>query len=236
MRRLILLLVLLPAMAWAAPDRAGLINAWESAMRRDGTLEAQPGGGYHYRNEAIGYDGSVAITSAIVRSDGVENIGQADMGAMGTVDFDLVDMPERPKDSLSTGLMLWKAERQNFVYDDGQQAWRTMAEWARSQYGDGDGARRPFALLRWLMDYAIPVGLVALLVAVFWWLSRAQRQSSSTMKDASEVNRAARENVERAAQLQDQQKALMDESIALARRNTELLEAILGELRRRPPP
>ena len=69
MRRLVLLLLLVPALAFAAPDRAGLIKAWEAAMNRDGSLTAQPDGSYRYRNEAIGYDGAVNIVSAIVRSD-----------------------------------------------------------------------------------------------------------------------------------------------------------------------
>lgn len=42
MRRLALRFMLLPALASSAPDRAGLIQAWEAAMRRDGTLDAQP--------------------------------------------------------------------------------------------------------------------------------------------------------------------------------------------------
>ncbi len=233
MRRLMLLLLFVPALACAAPDRAGLIKAWEAAMSRDGSLAAQPDGSYRYHNEAIGYDGAVKIVSAIVRTDGIEETAQSGMTAMGTVDFDLVDMPAQPKDLMASGLMMWKAERQSFIYDDKPQAWLTTAEWAKLHYdADGDGyPRRP---LRWLLEYAIPAGLVALLVAVFVWLSRAQRQSRSTMKDASEINRVARENVERAAKLQDEQKARMEESLALARRNTELLESILEELRKRP--
>jgi len=234
MRRLLLLLLFLPVLAWAAPDRAGLIAAWESAMRRDGALDAQADGGYRYRSDAIGYDGAVKITSAIVRNDGFDDIGQAGAGTMGTVDFDLVDRPAESKDSMSTGLMMWKAEHQSFIYDDPRQAWQSTTDWARSHYGDRGGAGRPFVLLRWLMDYAIPVGLFAFFIALFWWFSRVQRQSGSTMKDASDINRMARENVERAAQLQEEQKARMDESIALARRNTALLESILEELRKRP--
>lgn len=234
MRRLMLLLLLVPALACAAPDRAGLIKAWEAAMSRDGSLAAQPDGSYRYHNEAIGYDGAVKIASAIVRTDGVEEIAQPDMTAMGTVDFDLVDMPARPKDSMASGLMMWKAERQNFIYDDKQQAWLTTAEWAKANYDEADGVGYPRSSLRWVLDYLVPIGLVALLVAVFVWLSRVQRQSRSTMKDAFEVNRVARENVERAAKLQDEQKARMEESLALARRNTALLESILEELRKRP--
>lgn len=234
MHRLVWLLLLAPAFVFAAPDRAGLIKAWEAAMNRDGALAAQPDGSYRYHNEAIGYDGAVSIVSAIVRSEGTEELGQPGMTAMGTVDFDLVDMPARPKDSMASGLMMWKAERQSFIYDDKQQTWQTAVAWAKSHYDSADDMGRSRAPLRWLMDYAIPIGLVALLLAVFAWLSRAQRQSRLTMKDASEVNRFARENVERAARLQDEQKTRMEESISLARRNTALLESILEELRKRP--
>lgn len=232
MHRLTLLLLLLPALAWAAPDRAGLIAAWESAMRRDGTLEAQSDGRYHYRSESIGYDGGAKIVSAIVRADVAEDMGQPGVEAMGTVDFDFSDLPDTHRDSFAPGLMMWKAERQNFVYDAGKQSWRTTAEWAKDRYRGDEGHRH--STLRWMMDYIVPIGLLVLLVAVFLWLSRVQRQAKSQLAGSSEVNRLARENIERTAQLQKEQRAKMDESLELARRNAAALEAILEELRRRP--
>lgn len=229
MRRFILLLVLWPAFAFAAPDRAGLIAAWEAAMRSDGTLDAQSDGSYRYRNEAIGYDGKVKIVSAIVRTPRVE---AADRGAFGTVDFDLADLPGVRTDAPPTGLAMWKSERQSFVYDASTQAWQTSTEWARSRhYGDG-GVRS--TLLGWTMEYAIPIGLLALVVAVFGWLVRVQRQAKKQLAASSEVNRLARENIERAAQLQQAQRERLDESLQLARRSAAALEAILEELRRRP--
>lgn len=229
MRRLMMLLALVPALAAAAPDRAGLIQAWEAAMRRDGTLAARPDGSYRYRSESIGYDGGVRIVSAIVRADDVESSGQPDMAAMGTVDFDLVDLPSASKDSAASGIAMWKAQRQSFVYDGAKQSWQTAAEWAKARYRAGRGAPT-----RWLLDYALPIGLIALLVAAFWGAFRIQWRANRQLRESSDLNRSGRENLDRAAQMQEAQQARFEESLALARRNTALLEAILDELRKRP--
>lgn len=231
MRRLVLLLLVLPAFACAAPDRADLIHAWETAMRGAGALDAQPDGTYRYRSEAIGYDGNVKIVSAIVRPNEDDTGEQADVAATGSVDFDLVDLPERSGDSPSTGLMMWKVERQNFVYDAATQAWQTSTDWAKARYSR---SAHGSAITGWLANHLSTVVFVAFLAFVFWWLSRVQRQTKSQMSDASDVNRMARENVERAAQLQEQQRAMMAESLELARRSTAALESILAELRRKP--
>ncbi len=63
-RFFVLLFLLLPAFASAAPDRAGLISAWEAAMRVDGTLEVQDDGDYRYRSESLGYDGRVRLLTS----------------------------------------------------------------------------------------------------------------------------------------------------------------------------
>jgi hypothetical protein len=228
MHRFLLLILVLPAVAWAAPDRAGLIQAWEAAMRKDGALEAQADGGYRYRSESIGYDGGVKIVSAIVRPS---DVWDADRGATGTVDFDLGDVPTVRGDAAPTGLATWKAERQSFVYDGAKQSWQTSMDWARSRYR-GEGGYRD-ATIRWLLGYGAPVGLLTLLVLVFLWLGRVQRQAKRQLAGASEVNRLARENIERSALLQEEQRARMLESLELARRNAATLDAILEELRRR---
>lgn len=230
MRRFVLLLLLLPALACAAPDRAGLIHAWETSMRSDGVLDAQTDGSYHYRNEAIGYDGNVKLLTAIVNKDG-PGVGMVKgMGARGSVDFDLPDLPASAARSESVGLLSWKAERQNFVYDDTKQTWLSMTEWAKARYhGDANGG-----ITSWLLDYAVPIGVLALLVAVFWGVARVQRRANKQLGASDEITRRSRENIERAAELQEAQRARMQESIELARRNTATLEAILEELRRRP--
>jgi hypothetical protein len=228
MSRLLLLILLLPAFACAAPDRASLIQAWEAAMRSDGTLDAQPGGDYRYRNESLGYDGGLKITSAIVRA---ESVADSDRSAMGTVDFDLSDMPAARGDSPPSGLASWKAERQSFIYDSGKQSWQTVLEWSRSRYRADGGIS--LTATRWVFEYALPVGLLALVVAVFLWLARVQRQAKRQLVAAADVNRLSRENIERAAKLQEEQRARMHESLELARHNTATLDAILEELRRR---
>ena len=147
MRRFVLLLLIVPAFVCAAPDRAGLIRAWEASMRDDGMLEAQADGSYRYRNEAIGRDGGVKLLTAIVSKDGAGARPVDGMGARGSVDFDLPDLPDLPASALrseSMGLLSWKAERQNFFYDETKQAWLSTAEWRSPAIS----AARGSALLR----------------------------------------------------------------------------------------
>ena len=230
MRRLALLFMLLPALACAAPDRAGLIQAWEAAMRRDGTLDIQPDGEYHYRNESLGYDGRVKLLTAIVQPRPQSGEEASKAPAHGTVDFDLPDLPAAQQNAVSIGIQSWKSDRESFVYDADKQAWLSIMDWARERYrGEGGG------VLHWLLDYAVPIGLLVLLAAIFWGAFRIQRRAGRQLTDSSEITRLSRKNVERAEQLQEAQKARMEETLALARRNTALLEAILEELRKRPP-
>jgi len=230
MRRFVSLFLLLPVLAFAAPDRAGLIRAWEASMRGDGALDAQADGSYHYRNEGIGYDGSLKLLTAIVSKDGPGIGVVGGMGARGSVDFDLPDLPAPAAQAESVGLLSWKAERQNFVYDDAKQAWLPMTQWANARYRGGEGVGRT----RWLLDYAVPIGLVALLIAVFWGALRVQRRANKQLGASDEITRRSRENLDRAAALQEAQQVKMRESLELARRNTAILEAILEELRQRP--
>ena len=232
MRRFVLLLLMVPAFVCAAPDRAGLIRAWEASMRDDGMLEVQADGSYRYRSEAIGYDGGVKLLTAIVSKDGAGAHPVDGMAARGSVDFDLPDLPASALRSESVGLLSWKAGRQNFVYDEAKQAWSPMAEWAKSRYR---GSAR-IGLGSWLLDYAVPIGLIALLAAVFWGAVRVQRRANRQLGASDDITRRSRENLERAAALQEAQQARTQESLELARRNTATLEAILEELRRRSAP
>lgn len=231
MRRFLLLFLMLPALASAAPDRAGLIHAWEAAMRSDGVLDAQADGSYHYRSETVGYDGNVKLLTAIVSRDGLLGDATGSMGARGIVDFDLTDLPGSAARPESMGLSSWRAQKQSFVYDDAKQAWLPMAEWAKSYYRG-----RKTGITFWLLDYAVPLGLLALLVSVFWVVIRVQRRANRQLGASDDITRRSRENIERAAKLQEAQQARLQESIELARRNTATLEAILEELRRRPLP
>jgi len=232
MRRLVLLILLLPAFACAAPDRAGLIQAWEAAMRRDGTLEAQADGGYHYRSESLGYDGRVRLLTAIVRAEAGR--GSDDhVAARGAVDFDLPDLPvaQQAAPQTSVGVTGWKAERQNFVYVDDRKAWLSIMEWAADYYrgGDGDGTIGA-AWSRW----GLVLGLLGVLVLAVAFVYMVQRRAFRLLRDSAEVNRLGRENIVRAAELRDAQLAATRESLELARRNAATLGAILEELRRRP--
>lgn len=232
MRRFALLFLLLPALVRAAPDRAGLIQVWEAAMRRDGTLEAQADGGYRYRSESLGYDGRVKLLTAIVRPEGVAGVGNQ---ATGSVDFELSDLPASSQGFQSPGILSWKAEHQNFFYDADKQAWLSMAEWARTYQGVDD-EDAPASWSYRLRTYAPIAGLLVFLALLLWGTARQQRRAHALMAESHEINRLGRENVERANELREAQMATMQESLELARRCAAAAESILEELRRRPSP
>jgi len=230
MRRFVVLILLLPALACAAPDRPGLIHAWEAAMRRDGTLEAQADGDYRYRSESLGYDGRVRLLAAIVRAEAGRRRGDDRVAARGTVDFDLPDLPvAQASPQASAGVAGWKAERQNFVYVDDRQAWLSIAEWAAAYYRDDDRASAE-GWSRW----GLVLALLAVLVLAVAFVYAVQRRAFGLLRDSAEVNRLGRENIVRAAELRDAQLAATQESLELARRNAATLAAILDEIRRRP--
>lgn len=236
MTRLILLLILLvPALAAAAPDRAGLIEAWEAAMRRDGELEARADGDYRYRSEAIGYDGRLKRLTAIVRADGMAGEGLHGIQATGSVDFELPDLPVSSQGLQSPGLLSWKSERQNFFYDIDKQAWLSMAEWTRAFRTPGEDEETPSRWPEWARNYGPLLVLLVFLAAVLAGAARQQRRVRALMAESHEINRMGRENLDRAAELREAQRAATQESLELARRGAATLEAILVELRRRPP-
>lgn len=232
MRRVLflLLILLLPVIASAASDRAGLIKAWEADMRRDDKLDALPDGSYHFKSESLGYDGSVRLLAAIVREDAGMGRNGSGMRASGSVDFDLTDLS--PEQRASNVVGIWKAGRQNFVFDGEKNAWLSIAAWVKAQnrsssFGEG------FSSAGFVLDAAL-LGFLLFLLLVFWLVLRQQRRSRSLLDESSALNRMGRENIERTGELRETQAATMRESLELARHNAQTLDAILAELRRRP--
>ncbi len=157
------------------------------------------------------------------------------MEAVGSVDFELPDLPASSQGSPSSGLVSWKAERQSFFYDANKPSWLTMAQWRDDQIqGDDGGAATPWS--PWLSTYGLLVGLLIFLVAVLWGAARQQRRVRGLLAESHKVNRMGRENIERAAALREAQVAAAQESLELARRNAAVLEAILARLQRLSPP
>lgn len=216
-------LALLPVLACAAPDRADLIRTWEAEMRRAGTFEPQADGTYRFACPALGYDGHVRLLTAIVRDDAARARAAGGVTAMGTVDFELSDLSPEQRDSI--GLASWKSERQNFVYDDAKQSWLSIAQWAEVQ-----SQGRPSA---WLRPDPTLIGFLVVLVLVTVLLVRQNRRARGLLAESSEVNRMARDNLASARALREEQAEALRESLALSRRGTAALEAILAELRRR---
>lgn len=223
---------------WAAPDRAGLIQAWETEMRRDGQLEAVPDGGYRYINEGLGYDGPVKIVAALVQRQSAMLQADKQLAASGTVDFELSDWDETVRNSVA--VLSWKAERQQFVYRDQQQDWLPMMGYYRERYGydshdEGEGPVSYQSQFRRFGDLWLLLGLCVVVIGLLVLVARQARKARDMYAEARDINRLARENIERARVLHEANAAAVRESLELARRKAETLEAILAEIRRGKP-
>lgn len=240
MRRIIvLLLAILPAWAAAVPDRASLVAAWEAAMRHGGTLEAGEAGHYRYHSDELGYDGGLMLVAVVVRAGEPAPLAGEGVDASGTVEFSLDALTPAQREARS--IAFWKSQHEQFFHDAASGQWLTSADWALTRYRDADGGVdsggvESGAVQGFLREHFGTLALLVILVVSLWFMSRGQGQVKAQLDEAREINRIARENVERAAQLQEEQRALVHEAVELERRSLATLEAILAELRGKSVP
>lgn len=218
----------------AAPDRAGLIQAWEADMGREGALERQPDGSYRYQSEALGYSGTLKVLAAILPRDNVMARADKRIEATGSVDFELSDLSPPQRESMT--LRSWIAQRQQYVYDRESQAWISMMGYYQDQYGldenGDDGVVAQQSSMWWFGDIGLLLVLAAAVVVLLVLVARQARKAGAMYREAREINQLARENIERARELHEANAAAVRESLDTSRRSAESLDAILAELRR----
>ena len=83
------------------------------------------------------------------------------------------------------------------------------------------------------MNYGIWILLIALLVFVFMSLKKQQKKAKTLMDDTADINRKARENLDRAEAMQKEMVAIAREAQELQKQNNALLERIAGAVEKR---
>lgn len=228
---IVLLTALLSPAASADPNRDSLIEAWEThVVSLPGTvrLEAVGDGVYELEDTDLPYHGTLTIVGALVRS--AESAGsETGYSHLGMVDFTLADMPvERMSSQL---YYYWLTDRQTLHYSTAEQRWvdtTTFQNSIRTMY-DNDV---PFSILSFVLSYGFWIFLIALLVFAFVVVGRQTRKATSLMDDSAAINDKARQNIDRAEELQDELLAIARESRDLQSENNALLKQMLDALRK----
>lgn len=217
-----------------APNRESLIEAWETELRREGTLEKVEDSLYRYSNATFAYDGQVRLLAALVQETWSSHSAETPR-YLGSVDFELSDLSEQLRETRS--ILGWMAERQSYVFDEAGGSWQTSMRYYANLYaGEGSGLTGSWwwrVLTGGWIWFFLLVFIAALLIGV----SRQQGKARSIIDDSKEINRMARENLEQARQLQTENHAMLRESMELARQRNATLDAILQALKQdRPSP
>lgn len=228
---IVLLTALLSPAASADPNRDSLIEAWEAhVVSLPGTvrLEAVGDGVYELEDTDLPYKGNLTIVGALVRS--AESAGsETGYSHLGMVDFALADMPvERMSSQL---YYYWLADRQTLHYSTAEQRWvdtSTFQNSIRSMY-DSDV---PFSVLSFVLSYGFWIFLIALLVFAFVVVGRQTRKATSLMDDSAAINDKARQNIDRAEELQDELLAIARETRDLQSESNALLKQMLDALKK----
>ncbi len=222
---LVLLLLLSPAAFASEPDRASLISAWEEYVRdlpSTGKLEALGDDRYALADTELEFDGELKINGVLIREQ--EDYGvETEYSHFGMIELELVDLPAERLGSYLYSY--WLADRQTLYYSTERAGWVDSKAYQQSFTSPGS-VTGSWSLLMFVIDYGIWILLVALIISVYVFLNRQQRSSKSLMDDSEDINRMARENIERADRLQKE----TAEINKMARENLERAERMHGEV------
>ncbi|MDH3546991.1 MAG: hypothetical protein OEN22_07810 [Gammaproteobacteria bacterium] len=217
--------------ALAEADRESLIEAWESYVAAlPGTAGFEIVGENVYRIEDadLPYAGELRLVGALVRP--AESTG-IDTGFthFGMVDFELVDLPVERLSSQS--YYYWAADRQTLHYSEDEQRWVDPVTYQRSiteRYGRGTS----FGTLTFMLNYGIWLLIIVLVVFGIFAVSRQARKARAMMDETAAINQKARENIDRAAGLQDEVIVIAREARDLQAENNKLLQKLLEVMQR----
>ena len=228
MNKAIFLLLLLSTAALAGePDRASLIEAWEDALRSlpsTKALEATGDDTYRFEDSEIDYAGELLITGALIRPN--DSYGfDTEFTHFGMVEFELTDLP--PERLASQLYYYWLSDRQTLHYSSERNAWLSTKAYQQS-FAPGEGLGISLGPLAFMMNYGIWILLVGLLVFVFLSIGKQQKKAKTLMEDTADINRMARENLERAETMQKEVISIAREAQELQKQNNALLERIAG--------
>ncbi len=89
-----------------------------------------------------------------------------------------------------------------------------------------------FSVLSFVLSYGFWIFLIALLVFTFVVVGRQTRKATSLMDDSAAINDKARENIDRAEELQDELLAIARETRDLQSESNALLKQMLDALKK----
>lgn len=217
----------------ADPDRNSLIEAWESRMLELADtvrFEATDEGVYALEDSALPYTGELRLIGALVRPADVVTPG-SEFTHFGIVEFELTGLP--PERTALQSYYYWLADRQTLHYSETEERWVDPATYTASLTGaysrPSDGS---FAAMSFMLNYGIWIVLLALIAFIVIAIQRQSRKARALMDESAAINNQARENLERAAGMQDEVLAVARESRDLQAETNRLLAALLEERKR----
>lgn len=217
--------------ALAEPDKDSLIEAWEArieALPSTVLLEPIDEGVYRFKDTDLPYDGELKLVGALVRP--IDTAGyDTGFSFQGMVDFQLTDMSAERMSSQV--FYYWLNDRQTLHYSDAEQRWVDTAAYQAS-ISEIYGGATSYGPLSFMLNYGIWVFLVALIIFVFVAAGRQAKKARSLMDDSAAINQKVRENIDRAAALQDTVLGIAQETRDLQVENNELLKQMLDALRK----
>lgn len=227
----VLLALLLPLTALAAPDRASLVEAWEvhiASLPGTQEFEAAGDGLYRIKDTDLPYEGELRVIGALLRP--VEYSGfESGFSQFGMVEFELTDLPAERRNSQS--YFYWIADRQTLHFSDELQSWVSPQDYqeALTTLYEPDVSLGP---LSFMLNYGIWVFLIALIVFVLIAIKKQSTKARALIDDSADINRLARENLQRAEGLQNEVLEISRGSQELHRETNRLLGEILARLQK----
>lgn len=210
--------------AFAQPTEAGLVAAWEKALRSEPEtirLEKQSEGSYRFATKRFPFDGELKLLKATV-----EEANGTSQFIPGIVEVELVGLPERVLKDYERSYSYW--QRGNMLYYDvASKRWLAGKEFQ-------EAARKRAGAAIWgassLWGWIPTLFWVLILIIVIWMLVRLRRRQSSYAK---RIERSF-EISERLLQLSEKNTQTAERASQLAAESHQVLKEILVELRKRP--
>ncbi len=211
--------------------RESLLEAWAAYVAGlPGTKEFEQVGDGNYRidDTDLPYAGEIRIVGALVRPAETGGV-QTGFSHFGMVDFELVELPVERFSSQS--YYYWLSDRQTLYYSADEQRWVDPQSYQASLAESYDFGGS-FGVLSFMLNYGIWVLLIALILFVFIGVNRQAKKSRALMDETAAINRQARENLDRAASMQDEVLAIARDSRDLQIESNELLRRLLDASQR----
>lgn len=215
----------------AEPVRDDLLAAWEAqfeSLPETTAFEKLEEGRYRLSDSSLPYDGALEVVGSVIRRSDVLS-ANFPVTHTGFVEFRLTDLPAERLQTQS--YYYWAADRQSLYFSEETESWISPADY---QSLLNDAYSRPAnAGGGFLFDYGLWLVLIVVLIFGIVVIGRHSRKARALMDDAGDINRQARENIERSAVLQKEIVELSRRSIDLHGETNVLLQEIRDEISRR---